>query len=175
MQFLTTITNDPYVGETAQSLAVMEVVAVVVLAVFAATLVQCALGAWALGKVFQKAGVSAWKAWVPIYNYIVLLMTGRLSPWLILLHLVPGALALAAMPGLATGAIGDYGFSIIHALAVTTSFLAYVPLIIAVHRINDRLGKGAGFTVLCFFLPFVWALIIGLGNSRWTVPPKATI
>ncbi|WP_109210494.1 DUF5684 domain-containing protein [Microbacterium sp. KCTC 39802] len=45
--------------------------------------------ALALSAVFRKSGVEPWKAWVPILNAIVLLQLAGLSPWLVLLGLVP--------------------------------------------------------------------------------------
>ena len=37
-------------------------------------------------KIFEKAGVQGkWRAWVPIYNYMVFSKLGDLSPWLILI------------------------------------------------------------------------------------------
>ena len=39
-----------------------------------------------LMKIFEKAGVQGkWRAWVPIYNYMVFSKLGDLSPWLILI------------------------------------------------------------------------------------------
>ncbi|MFC8682487.1 DUF5684 domain-containing protein [Microbacterium ureisolvens] len=45
--------------------------------------------ALALSAVFRKSGVEPWKAWVPVLNAIVLLQLAGLSPWLVLLGLVP--------------------------------------------------------------------------------------
>lgn len=45
--------------------------------------------AFFLGKVFEKAGEPLWKAFVPVYNGIVLLRLVGFSGWFILLYLVP--------------------------------------------------------------------------------------
>ena len=42
--------------------------------------------AWFLMKIFDKAGVQGrWRACVPVYNFMVFLKLGDLSPWLILI------------------------------------------------------------------------------------------
>lgn len=45
----------------------------------------------ALAAVFRKSGQESWQAWVPILNQIVLLKLAGLSPWLVLLNLLPVA------------------------------------------------------------------------------------
>ena len=40
---------------------------------------------------FRKSGEQGWKAWVPVYNQVVLFRLGGLSGWLVLLYLVPVA------------------------------------------------------------------------------------
>lgn len=46
---------------------------------------------FALMGIFKKAGRPAWAAFVPIYNLVVLLQISGLSPWLVLLSLIPVA------------------------------------------------------------------------------------
>jgi hypothetical protein len=43
----------------------------------------------ALSAVFRKSGEAGWKAWVPIWNAVVVLRLGGLSGWLVLLFLIP--------------------------------------------------------------------------------------
>lgn len=40
-------------------------------------------------KIYTKAGKPGWASMVPIYNYVVLFQIAKMSPWLILLLLVP--------------------------------------------------------------------------------------
>jgi len=100
-----------------------------------------ALTSWTLGKMFQKAGIEAWKAWVPIYNLIILFKMGDQNPLFVLFMFVPVA-----------------------------SIVGTVFMIIAVHNINLKLGRGGGSTALYVFLPFVWMLIVGFGPDRWRAP-----
>jgi hypothetical protein len=51
------------------------------------------------------------------------------------------------------------------------NIVAAIFMIIAVHNINLKFGRGAGSTVLYVFLPFVWSLIVGLGPDRWKAQP----
>lgn len=95
--------------------------------------------ALALGAVFRKSGDEAWKAWVPIYNQVILLRLGGLSPWLLLLYLIPG--------------LG--------------SFAVWIIQVIACHQINREFGVGAGMTVLAALLFPVWASVLGWGSARW--------
>lgn len=40
-------------------------------------------------KIYTKAGKPGWASIVPVYNYVVLFQIAKMSPWLILLLLVP--------------------------------------------------------------------------------------
>ncbi|MGA7147967.1 MAG: DUF5684 domain-containing protein, partial [Microbacterium sp.] len=95
--------------------------------------------ALALSAVFRKSGEEGWKAWVPVLNVIVLLQLGSLSPWLVLLGLVPilGPLAL------------------------------WVFIVLACYRINLAFGFGVGMTVVAALSLPVWATVIGFGATRW--------
>ncbi|WP_461475012.1 DUF5684 domain-containing protein [Microbacterium sp. HJ5] len=103
---------------------------------FAAVYVWTAL---ALSAVFRKSGEEPWKAWVPILNTIVLLQLGGLSPWFVLLAVIPGFGAIAL----------------------------WVVVVIACYRINVAFGFGVGMTVLAALLLPVWATVLGFGSARW--------
>lgn len=113
------------------------------LEVFVLSLALYALSSWSLSKVFEKAGVEGWKAWIPVYNYIIIFKLGDQNPLLLLTALIP----------------------------IAGSIVAGVFSIMAVHRINVKFGRGGGSTVLYVFFPFIWLLIIGLGPDQWRAPP----
>ncbi|WP_203581802.1 DUF5684 domain-containing protein [Microbacterium hibisci] len=94
--------------------------------------------ALALSAVFRKSGVEPWKAWVPILNAVVVLQLAGLSPWLLLLGLVP-----------------------------VVNIALLVVFVIAIHRINVAFGLGVGMTVLGVLLFPVWASLVGWGSARW--------
>ena len=72
------------------NLEVSNVIAIATTSLLASLLVYV-WTAIALGVVFRKCGEPAWKAWVPVLNVVVLFRLARLSPWLVLLFLIPFA------------------------------------------------------------------------------------
>lgn len=105
-------------------------------------LLFAALYVWsslAFAAVFRKSGEEPWKAWVPIVNAVVLLQLAGLSPWLLLVAVVPvlGWIALV------------------------------VVFAIAFHRLSAAFGFGVGMTVLGVVLSPVWASVVGWGSARW--------
>jgi len=111
-----------------------------------AILVYCAillgsyvLFGWMLSRIFRKAGIQPWKAWVPIYNNWVLLEMGGQPGWWSVLAFVPFA-----------------------------NFVAVVFLCIAIYHLDAGFGKpGAGWLLLFLFLPVVWIIILAFDGSRW--------
>lgn len=95
-------------------------------------------GALALSRVYAKLGLDGWKAWVPVYNLAVLFRLGGLSPWLLLLYLIP----------------------------LFGQIFVYVAYITAAHRVNVMFGQGVGMTVLAALLFPVWASVLGFGSAR---------
>ncbi|MFT4306416.1 MAG: DUF5684 domain-containing protein, partial [Microbacterium sp.] len=93
--------------------------------------------ALALARVFAKLDVSGWKAWVPVYNAVLLLRLGDHSGWLLLLWLVP----------------------------IFGPVFVYVAIVTAAHRINERFGYGGGMTALAAVLFPVWASVVGFGGA----------
>lgn len=111
-----------------------------------------------LMKIFDKAGVQGkWRAWVPIYNYMVFSKLGDLSPWLILIA-IGASIVLSWIPVI--GSIGG--------LAV------FVVTLLAAWRVGLKLQKEAVWLILYFFLSVVWAGILAFDKSRWnTAVPAA--
>jgi len=96
----------------------------------------------ALSRVFPKLGEEGWKAWVPVLREMTVFQLGGYSAaWVVALFLP---------------------FINIIGLVVT---------VLAVHRINATLGRGAGFTVLAVVAYPVWASIVGFGNADRTQRP----
>lgn len=111
-------------------------------------LLSLALYVWtalALSAVFRKSGEEAWKAWVPFLNLAVLLRLGGMSPWFLLLLVVP----------------------------VLGQLVVWVVLVIACFRVNVAFGHGAGLTVVAALLFPVWASILGFGPARWLGADRA--
>ena len=116
------------------------------------------LGSIFLMKIFEKAGVQGkWRAWVPIYNYMIFSKLGDLSPWLILI---------------AIGATILLGW--IPVIGSIVGIAAFVVTLLAAWRVGLKLQKEAVWLILYFFLSIVWLGILGFDKSRWnTAIPAA--
>ena len=107
------------------------------IAVIAASLIAFVWLALGLGRVFEKFGESTASSWVPVLNLATLLRLGSLSPlW---------------APALLVPLLG---------------LVAWVKLILAIHRITVRFGNGAGMTVVGVLALPVWASILGFGTAE---------
>lgn len=91
-----------------------------------------------LGRIFKKAGVSSWKAWVPVYNTWITLELGNQKGWLALLTLIP-----------------------------IINLIPTVFLYISMYNIGLKLGKDSLFILWALFLPLVWYAWLALDDSTW--------
>ncbi|KRA22354.1 hypothetical protein ASD65_17905 [Microbacterium sp. Root61] len=116
------------------------------------------LSSWFLMKIFDKAGVQGrWRAWVPVYNFMVFSKLGDLSPWLILIA-IGGSIVLGWIP-------------VIGWIIGIASFLL---TLLAAWRVGLKLQKEAVWLILYFFLSIVWLGINAFDKSRWnTAIPAA--
>ncbi|MDR0347193.1 MAG: DUF5684 domain-containing protein, partial [Coriobacteriales bacterium] len=91
-----------------------------------------------LMKLFAKAGVEGWRAWVPFHNTWTFLELGGYSGWITLLLLVPGL-----------------------------GIITFIFTCIAAHEIGNKLSK-SGIMVLGYILfVIVWLGVCGLDSSTW--------
>jgi len=95
--------------------------------------------AFLLSKIFKKAGVESWKAWVPVYNSWVMLEIG-----------------------------GQKGYWAIVSFIPLVGIVSLVFQIIAAINIAKNLGKEAWFVLLYFFLPLVWLVWLAFDKSTWS-------
>ncbi len=91
-----------------------------------------------LGKIFKKAGLASWPAWVPLYNNWKLLELG-----------------------------GQQGFWAVLSLIPIVNIVAAIFVFIAMYHIGLKLGKSGAFVVLGIFLPFIWLVWLALDSSQW--------
>ncbi len=101
--------------------------------------------AFLLGRVFQKAGVEQWKAWVPVYNTWVTLELGK-----------------------------QQGFWAILALIPIVQIVAAVFIIIAMYEIGLKFSKSGAFVLLAIFIPTVWLIWLAFDSSKWQGKKVAT-
>ena len=91
-----------------------------------------------MGKIFTKAGVEPWKAWVPVYNTWVFLELGGQKGWLILLAFLPGV-----------------------------NIIAGIFMIIAAYNIGLAFNKNGAWVLLYIFLSPVWFLLLAFDSSTY--------
>lgn len=102
------------------------------------TLAAFALYAYFLMRIFKKAGLEGWMAWVPVYNSWKLLELGKQPGYWAILAFVP----------------------LINIAAVVFYF-------IAAYHIGRNLQKDGAFVLLAIFLPIVWFIWLGIDKSTW--------
>jgi hypothetical protein len=112
------------------------------------------VSAFFLMKIFDKAGVEGkWRAWVPVYNTLVLAKLGDVSPWIALAGAAAAAI-LGQIPviGWLFGLVGI-------AISVMYSW-----------RVGLKLGK-EWYWLLLWLIPglgtVIWLGILAFDSSRW--------
>lgn len=91
-----------------------------------------------LGKIFKKAGIPQWIAWVPIYNNWKMLEIG-----------------------------GQQGFWAILAIIPVVNIVSAVFMYIAMYNIGLKLSQEGIFVLLAIFLPVVWIIWLAIDKSTW--------
>ncbi|WP_309129616.1 large exoprotein [Microbacterium sp.] len=108
------------------------------------------IGSFFLMKIFEKAGVQGkWRAWVPVYNFLVLAKLGDVSPWVVLV-----ALVINVIPVL------NY-----------IAWIAWIAVLVMVMwRVGLKLQKEPVW-VLLMLIPgigfLIWSGILAFDKSRW--------
>jgi hypothetical protein len=120
-------------------------------------------------RLFKKANVEAWKAWVPIANYWTFFKLGG----------YPGALSLLTYSSLVVysffviyynifgGFFDDLALFLFIGLTLSGSILYAVFLCMAAYQIGRKLYKDGVMVLLFVFLSPVWMGICGLDRSVW--------
>ena len=91
-----------------------------------------------LGKVFKKAGLAWWKAWVPFLNNWKLFEIG-----------------------------GQKGFWSIFLYIPVLNIIGLVVMIVATYNINLKFGHGVSMTILAALLSPIWLCMLVLGKDQW--------
>lgn len=111
-------------------------------------LVSYVVSALLLSRIFKKAGIPTWIAWVPFYNSWKLLEMG-----------------------------GQSGFWAVLAIIPVVNYVSVVFLYIAMYNIGLKFGKTGAFVLMAIFLPLVWLIWLAVDKSAWNdavgVPSKA--
>lgn len=92
-----------------------------------------------LSKIFKKAGITPWHAWVPVLNSWKFLEMGNQNGALALLSLIPPA--NLALP---------------------------IFMLIATYRINGKFGKDPVLYLILYLLVSpVWYVMLAFGDAKW--------
>lgn len=117
------------------------------------TVLAYVVGAVFMGMMFKKAGIPAWKAWVPVYNAWTFLEMGGQKGWISLLLLL----------------------SWIPLLGLVPAIVATVYMCIAAYRIGLNFGKEAWFVVIYIFFGLVWLIWLAVDKTAvWNTSPAGT-
>jgi len=102
------------------------------------TLIAYIINGWLLSRVFKKASVPQWIAWVPLYNTWKTLEIG-----------------------------GQKGFWAVVALIPFVNIIAIIFLYIALFHIGKKLGKEDWFVALAIVVPLIWLIWLAFDDSKW--------
>lgn len=106
-----------------------------------------------MGLMFKKAGIPAWKAWVPVYNSWTFLEMGGQKGWISLLLLLGWIPLLGLIPVI----------------------VAAVYLCIAAYRIGLNFGKEGWFVVIYIFFTLVWLIWLAVDKTAvWKPGSEST-
>lgn len=108
------------------------------------TLFLYAIHAFLLSRIFKKAGVEQWIAWVPVYNSWKMLEIGGQPGWWAVLAFVP-----------------------------FVNIASIVFMFIAMYHIGLKLQKEGWFVLLAIFVPIVWEIWLAFDDSKWSETPGA--
>lgn len=134
--------NYDYSQTVAAEVAPAFIAAAILFTVLALAVVY-ALHAFLLSRIFKKAGLAQWIAWVPFYStWKFLELGGQPGFWAVFLFISP--------------------------LNIVTAIFTYI----AMYHIGLKLGKDGAWVVLGIFLPTVWLAILAFDNSKWHTVKK---
>jgi len=137
--------NDNMYRTSVETLSVGAILTIYLFVLFA-VLASYAIYAFLLSRIFKKAGVAEWIAWVPFYNNWKMLEIG-----------------------------GQEGIWAVLALIPIVSIVSAVFIYIAQYQIGLKLGKEGWWVVLAIFVPIIWYAILAFDDSKWqdTKPANA--
>lgn len=124
---------------TVDPVAAAAFISVMLMFVFIIAVISYVIYSFLLSRIFKKAGVQQWAAWVPIYNSWKMLELGN-----------------------------QQGFWAVLALVPIVNIASAVFMYIAMYHIGKKLGKEDWFVLLAIFLPIVWLIWLGFDDSKWS-------
>ncbi|MFJ4037825.1 large exoprotein [Microbacterium sp. NPDC090007] len=133
----------PSAGEAA-------LLAITYLFLFLLAIAGYVISSFLLMRIFDKAGVQGkWRAWVPLYNYLVFAKLGDVSPWIVL-----GLAVASAIP----------------ILNVLAGLGLVVALVMISYRVNAKFGREWPLLLLFLLGPlgqWIFLAILAFGRNPW--------
>lgn len=138
-----------------QGIAVLIAIAGIVAIAFIAMYV---LNSIALMKIFKKAGIEGWKAWVPIYSTMIFYELGGMKSWPV------WATALSSI-FLAVPLLNILAWPVAIVVGSINTFFG----MIANFSISKKFGKDINFAMLSAIpiANIVWLMMLAFGDNTW--------
>jgi len=99
-----------------------------------------------LARIFKKAGVESWKAWIPFYNNWIMYELGDQKGYWAIVAVIPLA-----------------------------NIVSGIFMIIAMYKIGLKLGKEGVFVLWAIFVPLVWYIWLAVDDSKWHKIPEKKV
>ncbi|KZE40723.1 hypothetical protein [Microbacterium sp. T32] len=152
--------GDSYYSDGGSGLGVLALLVILLPLVLILAAAGYVIGSFLLMKIFEKAGVEGkWRAWVPVYNALILAKLGDFSPWVYLgVAVASGVLTNIPVIGWLLGLVG----------------LAAAVLI--GYRVGLKFGLDWPYLLL-WLIPglgtIIWLGILAFGSASWNpnIPP----
>jgi hypothetical protein len=135
--------DNPYQNQIDSGFGVLFVIYMVIMV---AVYVVTAIGLW---KMFVKAGRPGWAAIVPVYNWWVWVEIIERPRWWF--WVLVGSVLLSWVP----------------IVGIVLSIAMFVLYLLGCLDMVKRFGKGTGYGIGLWLLPFVFAPILGFGSARF--------
>ena len=108
-------------------------------------------------KMYRKAGVAGWKAFIPVYNTYnnyKISWTGKMF-------------FLSAALYIATGFLGTFTEGAMALVSMAASIALIVIVVKQNLKMAKRFGKGAGTAIALILFPGITSLILGFGKAEF--------
>ena len=138
------------------ALATSAIAAIVVAAAIVA-LIRYLMYAIGYSKMYRKAGIAGWKAFVPFYNTYNNYKISWEGKWFFLY------IAL----GVVSSILGNYTEGVLALVSTVVSIGVIVMVVKQNVKMAKAFGKGAGTGILLILFPGITSLVLGLGKAEY--------
>lgn len=157
--------NDIYPVDTANAVTNAIIIGLPIFFAFC-LLVSYVLVSYLLSRIFKKAGVTPWKAWVPVYSLWLTLELGDKPGWWAVVLAVATVIPVYE-PTISTTDQMFFPFLGLMLICLAASITASVFMYMAMYRIGLKFGKEGYFVLWAIFLPMVWYAWLAFDKSTW--------